>query len=71
MLDKILAKIDNKIANKIKESLSRQPYSIEILEGTPVLKINAKITGKIYENKDEQYSPLRIIDIDYVSPVDG
>ena len=71
MLDKILAKIDNKIASKIKESLSRQPYSIEILEGTPVLKINAKITGEIYENKDEQYSPLRIIDIDYVSPVDG
>lgn len=71
MLDKILAKIDSKIANKIKESLSRQPYSIEILEGTPVLKINAKITGEIYENKDEQYSPLRIIDIDYVSPVDG
>ncbi len=71
MLDKILGKIDKKIAFKIKESLSRQPYSIEILEGTPVLKINAKIMGEIYENKDEQYSPLRIIDIDYVSSVDG
>jgi len=43
MLDKILGKIDKKIAFKIKEPLSRQPYSIEILEGTPVLKINAKI----------------------------
>lgn len=69
MLDKILAKIDRKIAFKIKESLSRQPYSIEILEGTPVLKISARITGEIYKNKDEQYSPLKIIDVDYVSSV--
>lgn len=71
MLGKILGKLDKKIALKIKKSLSRQPYSIEILEGTPVLKIIAKITGKIYENKDEQYSPLEIIDIDPVSSIDG
>lgn len=45
--------------------------AIEILEGTPVLEIRARIIGGIYENKDEQYSPLKIIDVNYVIPVDG
>ncbi len=71
MLDKILKKIDKRVAFKIEESLSRQPYSIEILEDIPVLKVNARMTGGIYKNKDEQYIPLEIIDVDNVNLIDN
>jgi hypothetical protein len=54
----LLGLIDRKLAYRIDEALSSQPYKIDLEEMAPVLNLSAKLGSKIIENADETYCPL-------------